>query len=260
MVYRTGCSSKALRAALGTMTLACAGMSCAYAGPFTTVNISSYVNSMLAINPSSYPIGTTTGNESTGIPFLTTAISPGSPAMGLWNADFADGCTGVGTCASIVGNSVTINLTSLDISGQASFYALLNNYYGTPNADEYNITITATNGNSVTYEAIGGVNTRDYNSNIFTNTIADTTTPWFNNGIGQRLDVREFTLPSEFTDDTIASFTITQETNVDAALFSGLTFSSNPAGFGSVPEPATVSLFAFGLLALGLSRRRRSQG
>jgi hypothetical protein len=226
---------------------------------YTEVNVSGAVNSTLAINPSSFPLGSTTGNEKTGIPFLTSPLTPGGGSMGLWNADFADGSSGVGS--PIVGNSVTIDLAPYKIAGAASFYALLNNYFGTPGADEYNITITATNGQAVTYEAIGGVNTRDYNANIYTNTIADTTTPWFNNGIGQRLDVREFTLPASFDDLTIASFTITQEyqgANGDAALFSGLTFSSKPAVTFGAPEPATLSLFALGFAGLRLCRHKRA--
>lgn len=74
--------------------------------------------------------------------------------------------------------------------------------------------------------------------------------PWFNNNIGRRLDVGEFTLPSACADDAIASFMITQVTqgaNGDAALFLGLTLSSAPANLGGVPEAATPSLFALGL-------------
>src|ERR1700722_19371261 len=134
-------------------------MSAAMSSQYTTIDISSVVNSNLAINPGSFPIGTTTGNQGTDIPFLTSALPAGGTTLGLWNADFADGSTGVGS--PIVGNSVTINLTSLDISGQASFYALLNNYFGTQSADEYHVTIAATNGDSVTYQSIGGVDTRD---------------------------------------------------------------------------------------------------
>ncbi len=83
-------------------------------------------------------------------------------------------------------------------------------------------------------ESVGGVNTRDYNSNVFTNTIADTTFPWFDNGIGQRLDVREFDLPASFKNETVSDFIITQVDFADAAIFSGLTF-------GDVPYPAPTT-------------------
>ena len=210
---------------------------------YTTVDISSVVNANVAINPQTFPVGLSTGNQGTSIPFLIAPYPANGTVAGTW--------LGQGT-----GSSVTIS--NIDAPGEASFYALLNNYYGTPGADEYDITITATNGDSVTYQSIGGVDTRDYNQNVFTDTIANTTFPWFDNGIGQRLDVREFTLPTSFLTETVSSFTITQVNPTDEALFSGLTFSSQPI-ITSVPEPQTYALMLAGLAAIGsISRRRRS--
>lgn len=213
---------------------------------YTTVNMSGLVNYYPWINPGSFPIGTTTGNEGTGIPFDTTTYDG---VMGVW---LADG----GNRSDTGPSSLTINLTSLDIQGQSTFYALLNNFWGTPGVNEYDITITATDGDSVTYQSIGAVDTRDYNQNT-SNTIADTTTPWFNNGEGQRLDVREFVLPSSFESETIASFTITQVDYSDPAMFSGLTFSTDSLAFGDVPEPATLGILGVGLSGVLAARRRR---
>jgi hypothetical protein len=209
----------------------------ASADTFTTIDITSYLNGNITINPQTVPIGTTTGNQGTIIPF---DIGVHGSNGGIWLASSS--------------STETLDVP-VDVSGQASFYALLNNFYGTPGADEYNITIKATNGDSITYQSIGGVDTRDYNANVFTNTIASTTTPWFNNGIGQRLDVREFTLPSTFASDTISDFIITQIDYNDPAVFSGLTFSTGAASFTGTPEPASVLLSAAGIVLVGLSRR-----
>ena len=248
------------RIVIGSLAAA-AGLLAGLAGParaaYTTVDLSPYVNSNIAFNPQSFPVGTTTGNQGTGIAIATSAFGPAG-YTGTWLAS-----------ASTTG---TLDV-AVNVSGQSTFYALLNNYFGTPNANEYTITIRATNGDTATYNAIGGVDTRDYNANIFTNTIANTTTPWFDNGIGQRLDVRAFSLPSYFASDTISDFIITQVDATDPALFTGLSFST-AAGTGSapvgstgsgtspppvtVPEPSSVAGLLLGMLGLGgvLSARR----
>lgn len=212
---------------------------------FTTVDISSYVNANVSINAATYPTGLSTGNQGTGIPIDIAEYPGGSGVEGTWLSNGA------------AGNSLTVDLTSYNISGQASFYALLNNYYGTPGANEYNITINTTTGGSVTYQSIGGLDTRDYNQNAATtNNIADTTTAWFDNGIGQRFDVREFTLPVSFASQTISSFVITQVQPGDNALFSGLTFSSE-AAVDFVPEPPDLALFGLAIAGIACRRRRR---
>jgi hypothetical protein len=104
--------------------------------------------------------------------------------------------------------------------------------------------------------------TRDHNSNVFTNTIANTTTPWFDNHNGQRLDVREFGLANAgFGAETITDFIITQEFNGfygDNALFSGLTVSdSAPTVFGAVPELSTWAMMILGFTGIGFMAYRR---
>jgi hypothetical protein len=220
----------------------------AFAG-FVSLDMSAYVNNNVVLNPSTFPTGNgILGNQNTGVPF-NVATYGASGYAGVWLAPSSS-------------SSLTIDLTSLNISDQLSFYALLNNFFGTNGVDEYDLTVTATNNDSVTYQSIGGIDTRDYNNNVV-NTIANTTFAWFNNGVGQRLDLREFTLPVSFSTETLKNFTITQKTG-DFAVFSGLTFStsapvSNP---NITPEPASCllclgALFVIGaLFVTGTSARR----
>jgi hypothetical protein len=214
---------------------------------FNEVNLDSYVNANVLINANTLPIGLSSGNAGTGIPFLVSASPNSASDSGIWLS------------SGVPGDNLTVS--GLSISGQESFYALLNNFYGTLGADEYDITITTAANQTITYKSIGGVDTRDYNANVFTNTIAATTTEWFNNGIGQRYDVRVFSLPVAFANDTITSFKITQVTEGDNAIFAGLTFSSEAGSLGGVPEPGAWALMITGFAGIGAAlRRRRSPG
>jgi hypothetical protein len=202
---------------------------------YTTVNIAPYINGNIPITAGTYPVGTTTGNQGTGIPF---AISTLNGLAGAWIAP---------------SGSATLDV-AISASGRSTFYALLNNYEGLINVDEYNITFKAENGDSVTFASIGGVDTRDYNDYIYTDTISNSTINWYNNGAGnprqQRLDVRSFSLPSSFFNDTITDFIITQQlhpgdANFDNALFSGLTIDN-------IPEPPSGFILGVGLVGFAI--------
>lgn len=246
-----------MRAAYAMMAIGMAvfaGASAAHAD-FVTVDIQPYLNGTVAINPQDFPVGLSDGNTGTGIPFETYSYGDNG-YMG--SAFLAGQSPSPGTSSTL-----TIDLTSLDISGQASFYALLNNYYGQPEVDEYTVTINFAGGASESYSSIGGVDTRDYNENPATdNTIASTTTNWWTNEgtVGptdyQRLDVREFAIDPAYQDLQITSFEITQLQSSDPAFLSGLTF-SDQAEADLVPEPASLGLLGFGLAGLAAVRRRR---
>lgn len=234
--------SKRITGFIASMALA----SLASAGSFTTVNVADYVNSSVQFNPATFPTGSTDGNQGAGIPF---EISLYNGSVGNWSA----------TPGQQNNPAVDVLDVKVNAPGNETFYALLNNGFGTPGLNEYDLTFKATNGASVTFQSIGGVDTRDYNQNYFTNTISGSTVPWFNNDLGQRIDMREFTLPASFAGDTISDFVITQTSPGDNALFWGLTYGTGPAT--ATPEPISVLLSGIGLLTIGVvgvKRRARS--
>jgi autotransporter-associated beta strand protein len=202
------------------------------------VNISSYLNGNLSINDQLDPLGLTEGNTGTGVPFLTAAYGPN----GYMGSAFL-----AGNYSPASSSMLTINLASQHITGQSTFYALLNNYFGMPNVNEYNVVLNFTNGTSVTYASLGGVNTRDYNYNSFTNTISSTTTNWWSDYaiVGtnfQRLDVREFVIPTADVNLTVASLSMTQLQPSAPGFISGLTFSTlPPVTFNNSATPPTLT-------------------
>jgi hypothetical protein len=221
---------------------------------FTTVDISSYLNGNISNNPQLDPVGLGYGNTGTGILFQTYAYGD----SGYIGSAFLAGQSSPGSSTEL-----TIDLSGQNITGQSSFYALLNNYYGQMGVNEYNVVLNFANGASETYSSIGGVDTRDYNENpITSNSISDTTTNWWTDEAVtgsehfQRLDVREFTIAPEYQDQTLTSFQIIQLEGDDPAFLSGLTFSTDPAA-SLVPEPASILMLGAGAFGAGILRRRK---
>ncbi|MDR3323598.1 MAG: hypothetical protein LBS89_05270 [Zoogloeaceae bacterium] len=208
--------------------LSAALSSTANAAPaYTTIDLDNHVTRGITINPDTMPIGQSTGNQGTDIPFDLSASPLNASHSGIW-------------LASDTGGVLTVDLSAYDLTGQTYFYALLNNFYGTSGVNEYNVTISTLT-QSVTYQSIGNYDTRDYNSSTWTNgVLASTTTPWYDNGIGQRYDVRTFALPSSFADEAIISFSITQVNSRDSAALAGLTFYGSSVA--AVPEPETYAM------------------
>jgi autotransporter-associated beta strand protein len=205
---------------------------------YTEVNLSAYVNGNPVINPQYFPVGSSTGNVGQGIPFVTSSYGVNS----YMGSVLLQGTSSPGTSST-----VTIDLSGQNLIAQKSFYALLNNYYGTPSVNEYNVTLNFTNSTSYTYSSIGGVDTRDFNYNPATaQTIANTTANWWTDLLEttpttwQRLDVREFSIPLADQGLTIGSLTITQLEPGDPAMLSGLTFSTlAPVNLNTAAIPLT---------------------
>jgi hypothetical protein len=89
-------------------------------------------------------------------------------------------------------------------------FFLLNTLWGQPGPESY-ITLEFAGDHGAHFEKklIGGVDVRDYNHGVYTNTINGTTTRLaFDNGHGQRMDVIQVDLPPDFHQQTLETITI----------------------------------------------------
>lgn len=89
-------------------------------------------------------------------------------------------------------------------------FFLLNTLWGQPGPESY-ITLEFAGDRGAHFEKklIGGVDVRDYNHGVYTNTINGTTTRLaFDNGHGQRMDVIQVDLPPDFHQQTLETITI----------------------------------------------------
>ncbi|HXQ15815.1 MAG TPA: PEPxxWA-CTERM sorting domain-containing protein, partial [Caulobacteraceae bacterium] len=235
----------ALVALVGALSLV-GSVSAARAGT-TTIDLSTYVNEGFTnswfINGGEFApiVGTTTGNQGTGIPFNVA-----NPSDGLGgNNNFWFGLySGPGTLFGPPG-SVKIPISTPNVT---KVYTLTDNTFGNESATEFSVTFNGTGG-SITDNYVGGVNTKDYNLNCGT-TGCDTTPNaqyWFVDQDGsQWLQVQQWTLPNGFG---LQSVEFDQVNGSDGAILAGLTVA------GGVPEPATWAMILLGVGLVGAGMR-----
>lgn len=204
---------------------------------YTYIDMCGIVNDNPVI-AAAYPVVTAgTGNSGTGIPFTTCAYT-GSGGMGSLIL--------AGANTAPAGAPSTIEINVPDSTGLNTFYALLNNYYGTVGANEYTVAVNYTDGTSQSFNSIGGTDTRDFHQNVSTsNTVGANTTTWWSNYTAgatsyERLDVRQFDI-SAGSAKTVKSVTLTQVHPTDSAMLSGLTFTTNTMGTLADADPDTTA-------------------
>ena len=207
---------------------------------------------------------------------IITAPTNGNQGTGITFADWSGNYVAVpSTTMNSGSNTLTIdNFSPIALTAGASVQSLWNEGWGlTPNSADNNAAVligfTNSAGDSATYGLQSGQTIRDYNNGSYYNTFSgsNTTTAlgdvtaqnWWNNG-SQRLDEQSFVLPSSWAGTSLTGFTIdvvgagNGPGNDGVAMLSAVNVADPPA---SVPEPASLTLLAAGVIGLGAARRRR---
>jgi hypothetical protein len=98
----------------------------------------------------------------------------------------------------------------VDRPGVSRVFFLINTAWGQPGPASYlSITFAGDRGASFEKKLIGGVDIRDYNRGVYTNTVDGVQSrPAFDNGLGQRIDMVEIDLPAAFRQQTLKTITM----------------------------------------------------
>ncbi len=146
--------------------------------------------------------------------------------------------------------SLTVNT---NIASVTSVFTTISTFWGVGGQPPFaSITFNATNGVTQTFNLIGNSQIRDYNQNIFTNTINGTDTrEVFNNNAGQRVDMQRFDLSAAFATETLTSIVLNDAglPNFQRTFISGIT---------ALQIPAPTAAAALTLAGLAAARRRRA--
>lgn len=224
------------------------------------------------------PCALTTCNNSWTAQYHGSAIAAaptgGNTGTGITFSDWNGNDVAIGPAAngSVHSGSATLNFGSpIMLTSDAVVNTLMNNFYGTANAVEAVVTFTNSKGATAIFSLVGDQTIRDYNNYIYTNNLQGfnsnsaygkvTAQEWWNdnsqfsNGDTQRLDVQSFTLPSSWAGTGLVSMMISDPSQGDWDVLSGVQV--NDRGSVGVPEPGTLALMGLGLAGLGWVRRRR---
>jgi hypothetical protein len=97
------------------------------------------------------------------------------------------------------------------LAGISKAFFLMNTLWGQPGPESYlGVAFAGDRGGRFEKKLIGGVDVRDYNRGVYTNTINGTSSrPAFENGRGQRMDLVEVDLPADFQKQQLQTITVT---------------------------------------------------
>ena len=136
------------------------------------------------------------------------------------------------------GNSQLTLTIPADVYGVTNVFTLIDTWWGEPGPTSYaSLVFTATDGSTYTDNLIGGVDIRDYNNDVHTNTINGSSTvnvfncPIDEAGYPGRLDMQDIVLPAAFSSKTLGTIQLVDNGQIDLqrVVLDGVTVESVPS-------------------------------
>lgn len=164
----------------------------------------------------------------------------------------------------VTGSNPKMLTIPVDMFGVSEVHTLINAWWGVagPTSLAF-LEFLGADGAYFRKDLVGNIDVRDYNQNIFTNQINNTTTTqvisYRSFGVGQRIDKQQIVLPADFHDETLSEIRLTDvgKMYTQRVFLAGLTVRS--LGASPVPEPTALVMWGIlGGLGMIATRRRRT--